>query len=69
MSDHYTLPNRESPEEGESLALDTRLGRTTLPLDAAQSVSVSIRERGEGAHGVVADMDATALLTAGVWGR
>jgi DtxR family transcriptional regulator, Mn-dependent transcriptional regulator len=55
--------------EGEDLALDTRLGRTVLPLDAAQSVSVSVSELGDGPHGVVADMDATALLTAGVWGR
>jgi DtxR family Mn-dependent transcriptional regulator len=51
------------------LALQTRLGRTELPLDASQSVSVRVVERGDGPHGVVADMDATALLTAGAWGR
>jgi hypothetical protein len=55
--------------EGENLTLDTRLGKTELPLDAAQSVSVSVTERGDGKHGVVADLDPAALLTAGVWGR
>ncbi len=34
--------------EGDDLALDTRLGRTVLPLDAAQSVSVSVSELGDG---------------------
>ncbi len=55
--------------EGESLSLDTRLGHTELPLDAAQSVSVSVTDRGEGPHGVEADLDPAALLTTGVWGR
>jgi DtxR family Mn-dependent transcriptional regulator len=55
--------------EGESLGLETRIGRTELPIDAAQSVSVSVAQRGDGPHGVVAHLDAAALLTAGVWGR
>ena len=54
---------------GDTLALDARLRRAELPLDAARWISVSVAARGDGAHGVVADLDPAALLTAGVWGR
>jgi DtxR family Mn-dependent transcriptional regulator len=53
----------------ESLTVETRAGRHDLPLEASQTVSVAVVERGDGPVSDVADVTAAALLSGSGWGR
>jgi DtxR family Mn-dependent transcriptional regulator len=51
------------------LTLETREGSQTVPVPAAQTVSVIVEERGDGPVSDAADLTAEAMLAGTSWGR
>jgi DtxR family Mn-dependent transcriptional regulator len=55
--------------DGATLSLGTRAGEQQVPIEAAQTVSVVVEQRGDGPVSDVADLSVTALLSGAGWGR